>query len=60
MSELISTSAAFWIFATTVTLVAGGLIFYALYKKSNVFAKVSHGLTSFEIQADQDSGQRDA
>ena len=28
-----------------------GLVFYALRTKGDVFAKLSHGLTTFELQA---------
>ena len=32
-------------------LVAGGLVFYALYKKGDVRAEVSHGRTVFKLEA---------
>jgi hypothetical protein len=39
------------------TLIAG-LIFYALYRKGDVFAEFSHGLTTFRLEArDRDASE---
>jgi hypothetical protein len=34
-----------------ILLIAGGLVFYALYKKGDVRAVVSHGRTVFTLEA---------
>jgi hypothetical protein len=51
MMELISSPAALWILLATIVLVCGGLIFYALRYKGDVFAELSHGATSFKLEA---------
>jgi|HubBroStandDraft_1064217.scaffolds.fasta_scaffold643622_2 hypothetical protein len=43
---------AFWIALTIVaTVVAGGLVLYALHCKGDVSAEFSHGLTKFRLDA---------
>jgi hypothetical protein len=37
--------------ALVVVIVSGGLIFYALRNKGDVFAELSHGKTVFRIDA---------
>jgi len=51
MTDFFSASTPFWFLLTVLVLVCGGLIFYALRTKGDVFARLSHGLTSFELQA---------
>ena len=51
MNDFISGMAAIWIPLATLVLVCGGLIFYALRTKGDVSARLSQGLTSFELQA---------
>jgi hypothetical protein len=43
--------AAFWIALAVSLLVAGGLVFYALYRKGDVSAEFSYGLTTFKLEA---------
>jgi hypothetical protein len=42
---------ALWILLILVVVVCGGLILYALHCKGDVSAEVSHGMTSFKLQA---------
>ena len=51
MTDLISPPAALWLLLTTFVLVGGGLVYYALRTKGDVFAKLTHGPTTFELQA---------
>jgi hypothetical protein len=51
MTDFISTPAAFWILVATAVLVCGGLGFYALRSKGDVFLEASHGNSSFKLQA---------
>jgi len=37
--------------ALVITVIGGGLIFYALRNKGDVFAELSHGKTTFRIDA---------
>jgi len=48
-SSLIPT--AFWIFLAVALIVVGGIILYALRVKGDVVARLTHGVTSFELQA---------
>jgi hypothetical protein len=41
----------FWIFLVFVVMVAGMLVFYALYSKVDVKAVFSHGKTTFQLEA---------
>jgi hypothetical protein len=41
----------FAIIALTIVIVGGGLVFYALHIKGDVFAELSHGKTSLKIDA---------
>ena len=43
--------AALSLLIAVVVVVFGGLIFYALRYKGDVSAEVSHGMTSFKLQA---------
>jgi hypothetical protein len=41
----------FWFFLVFVVIVAGVLVFYALYSKVDVKAVFSHGRTMFQLEA---------
>ena len=43
--------AAFWIPLVVLAIVGCGLVFYALYRKGDVSAEFSHGLTTFKLEA---------
>lgn len=43
--------AVIWIGLCVSLVVAGGLVFYALYRKGDVSAEFSHGLTTFRLEA---------
>jgi hypothetical protein len=49
---------AFWIALGVSLVVAGGLVFYALYRKGDVSAEFSHGPTSFRLEAKDRVGQK--
>lgn len=42
---------ACWIVLGVSLAVAGGLVFYALYRKGDVSAEFSHGATRFRLEA---------
>jgi hypothetical protein len=58
MNDFISGTAAIWIPAATLVIVFGALIFYALRTKGDVTARLSHGLTSFELEAKERPRQK--
>jgi hypothetical protein len=58
MSDLLSGAAAIWIPLSILVVVCGGLVFYALRTKGDVSARISHGLTSFELEAKERPKQR--
>jgi hypothetical protein len=50
--DMVSALPAFWIaLAIVATVVAGGLVLYALYCKGDVSAEISHGATRFRLEA---------
>jgi hypothetical protein len=50
--DMVSALPAFWItLAIVAMVVVGALVFYALYRKGDVSAEFSHGLTSFKLEA---------
>jgi cytochrome c-type biogenesis protein CcmE len=50
---LASIPAGLWFMVAAIVFVGvcGGLIFYALRSKGDVFAELTHGATSFKLQA---------
>jgi hypothetical protein len=48
---LSSIPAGLWFIIAVVVFVFGGLILYALHSKGDVFAELTHGATSFKLQA---------
>jgi len=58
MSDFISGVAGIWIPLAALVIVCGGLVFYALRTKGDVSARLSHGLTSFELQAKERPKQK--
>jgi lipid-A-disaccharide synthase-like uncharacterized protein len=59
MSDILSyVPVAFWIMVAVGMFVCGGLVFYALRTKGDVSARLSHGLTSFELQAKERPNQK--
>ena len=48
---ILALPAAFWITLGVALVVAAGLVFYALYRKGDVSAEFSHGLTTFRLEA---------
>jgi hypothetical protein len=40
-----------WLMVAVVVFVFGGLVLYALHSKGDVFAELTHGTTSFKLQA---------
>jgi Ni,Fe-hydrogenase I cytochrome b subunit len=52
IAEFFSTfPTVFWLLIIIVVVVCGGLILYALHCKGDVSAEISHGMTSFKLQA---------
>jgi hypothetical protein len=47
-----------WIFLSVVALTVGVIVLYALYCKGDVFAELSHGPTSFKLQAKERPKQK--
>jgi hypothetical protein len=45
-------------FVAIVFLIAGGLVWYALYTKGDVRAEVSHGRTVFKLEAKERKSDR--
>jgi hypothetical protein len=46
------------LFVIVIFLIAGGLVFYALYKKGDVRAVMSHGKTVFTLEAKERRSKR--
>ena len=52
MTDVLSSiPAGLWFTIAVVVLVCGGLVFYALVSKGDVFAELTHGATSFKLHA---------
>ena len=48
-----------WVLFTVVVIAVNGVVFYALYRKGDVSAEFSHGLTTFRLEAkDRARGKR--
>jgi hypothetical protein len=52
MNDLLSSiPVGLWFMVAVLILVCGGLVFYALRSKGDVLAEMTHGATSFKLQA---------
>lgn len=50
---------AAWVLLGISVIIVCGLVFYALYRKGDVSAEFSHGLTTFKLEAkDRARGRR--
>jgi hypothetical protein len=51
MTEAIMSAPGFIWLVALITIIAGGLVLYALHKKGDVDAEFSHGATSIKLRA---------